>query len=424
MAAIFLICIARSNAQVVPNRPLQQSASLSGHITDQLGAPLQANVMVYGRAVVDGRVDLFAMCSTATDKDGFYTCKALRAGQYVVSALGVPRSDTDTKRAILTYPRTFAPSATILANAEIVSLVSGDYGSADVVVHAVAPASLNGKLADRPASPSFLVRSHFGSFELPVEAQAAYDAQSGRFHIEALPPGELKIYADWWGASSMQHYAGSVVVEAGQSVTAQLEPVARHVLSGSMILPKEASASSTLPRSVTLLGTGDRLGWRFDAPVDTNGLFASPPLEYGSYLLETPPDSGLYVADVNNREGNLLVLAPSSFKGALAVHLAFTTATIEGKVDPDQMTKGRTGVVLKDVRSEWAAVAYPDSSGHFKFSGLAPGSYRILAWADLTRAEYLDPAEYVRRKNLTHECTVDNDSHITDVELSLVPLGS
>ncbi len=412
-------------AQAVFGLPEQQRASVEGRITDDSRTPLIADVMIYGKSVVNGRTDVYAMCSTKSDAEGRYQCNALRPGRYVVSATVSPSPDqVKIKGPQTLYPRTFAPSVLSLEDAYVIPLTPGAMGVEDIVLHAVRPSSITGKLGTKPASPSFTVRSRLGALELPVKAQAQYDSQTGEFRIDDLPMGDLTIYADWWASGTMQHNAGKVHLGAGQQVKADLLPLTRHKVSGVLSLPKDAPASASFSGSLVIVGTGEHVGWHLEAPITKEGGFTFPEIVDGDYLLQMARDSGLYVGSIGSERTSLLHLAPGANAESLTVALENTATVVEGKLPSEEIVKGKTAVVFEDMTSKDVSTAFPDSDGTFKISGLRPGSYRVFAWADATQAEYRSAVELTRQEKYSKQVTLAHDSHVTGVELSLIPAGS
>jgi hypothetical protein len=97
---------------------------------------------------------------------------------------------------------------------------------------------------------------------------------------------------------------------------------------------------------------------------------------------------------------------------------------VAGTLDSSAVIPGKSGVVLQSLRDQSLFLAYPDQAGRFAVANLPPGDYRIFAWKNLREAEYRNPKELDRLKRHSQEIHVDNDSHLTGVELELVPSGA
>ena len=403
----------------------QQPASLLGRVTNETGVPLAAELMVYGRAIVNGRVDLFAMCSTATDSEGKYACNALRPGKYLVSATVTPPApQAGVKSAPAVYPRTFSPSSVTLADATIVSLEPGATGVADVMMRSSAPGELVGHLSDRPASPSFLVLARYGKFELPVPSHTEYDAASGTFHVTGLPTGEVKVSVGWGTAGRVHHNYGIASVLGGQQQTLLLTELGRRTFSGRLRYSSNDETQPVLPASVELLGLGTHAGWHLEEPVAKDGSFAFPEMADGDYALQVPLESGAYVSGIGGRPNDVLHLNAGMPVESSDVTLGTTAASITGEISSGEVMKDRTGIVLEALSDESVRLISPSPDGHFALSNLPPGSYRVFAWTDITEAEYQNPAELVRQKKSSVEISVDDHSHLTNVELTLITAGT
>jgi hypothetical protein len=404
------------------------SAAIIGRVTDTHDAPVSADLMIYGRAIMDGRVDIFAMCSTSTDADGKYACKSLRPGKYVVSAT-VKHLETKLDQPIsVVYPRTFSPAAATLDEASVIQIGSGATRVADIVIQPGPPGKLVGQLAARPKSASFLVRSHFGSFDLPIQGHVDYDPTSGAFSVSGLPRGTYSVSADWWAAEKMHHSYGISEVISEKEKTIILSEVERHPVSGSLRTVNDSLQQPLLPTSVELVGLGEHVGWQLEARVATDGSFAFPEILDGDYVLRTPAGSSVFVESISSsgRSGStdILRLRPGEATTGLDVALHSTSATVPGMLKPDGLLPGRSGVVLESLRDQSLLVVTPDQNGKFAATNLPPGDYRLFAWSDLRDAEYRNAAELVRLKKSSKEIHVDNDSHLTGVELELIPSGS
>lgn len=413
--------------QIDPSR--DRSAAILGRVTDTQNSPLRADLVIYGRAIVDGRVDLFAMCSASTDADGKYECKGLRPGKYIVSATAKPLpSKPDQPPVSVTYPRTFSPSAGTLGEASIIQVGSGATQFADVIMQPGPPGKLIGRLTARPKSVSFLVRTHLGSFDLPVEGHVAYDPASGAFSISGLPRGIYSVSADWWASEKMHHGYGISEVLSEKEKTIAISEVERHLVSGSLHAVNDGLQQTPLPASVELVGLGEHVGWQLQAKVATDGSFAFPEIADGDYVLRTPAGSSVFVESVSppGRAGStdIVRLRPGEAATGLDVALRSTNATVTGALQPDGFLPKRSGVVLQSLRDQSLLVVSPDQDGRFAATNLPPGDYRIFAWSDLKEAEYRNTAELTRRKKSSKEIHVDNDSHLTGVELELIPSGS
>jgi hypothetical protein len=97
---------------------------------------------------------------------------------------------------------------------------------------------------------------------------------------------------------------------------------------------------------------------------------------------------------------------------------------VTGTLEPNGFLPGKSGIVLQSQSAQSLLVVNPDQDGKFAATNLPPGDYRLFAWTNLKDAEYRNAAELVQLKKSSKEVHVDNDSHLTGVELELIPSGS
>jgi hypothetical protein len=400
------------------------SASLSGRVADTSGHPLSVDVLVYGRSIVDGRVDLFAMCSTTTDVEGRYECK-VPPGAYIVSATqkqasAIPQQATST----LTYSRTFSPSENSLNDATQVAVPASGFAVADIVMRANEPGKLHGELTDHPKSASLLVRSHSGQFDLPVKAAPSYDPLTGKFVVDNLAPGTYSIAADWAVEGSPHHEYGIAQVVPKEDRKAVLAELKWHEIAGTLHFGEDDSLKTSLPASVELDGLTDHPGWRLEAKVDPDGSFRFPPIVDGEYVLRTVGGSESFVNSISRsgkpHEGDLLKLTSETGEIRLDVKLGVTHASLTGTLDSDNIVSGKTGVVLEAIGDGWMGVVIADKYGKFYFRNLPPGEYRAYAWTDLSKTEYRDPSVLARNRDKSQNVKIDNQSQPSNVELTLI----
>jgi hypothetical protein len=407
-----------------------RSASIQGRVTDNKGAPLIAGVMVYGRTIVNGKVDLFAMCSTTSHIDGTYDCTALRPGSYIVSATtrNFAANPTDSKPEAaapkLVYPRTFSPSTTELSDSFIVQLGHGSTGIADVIVRPDESATVRGKLASMPNHPSFLLRGHLGSLELPIDGSVKYDPATGNFTITGVPKGAISLGVDWSDAGRVYHEYGIADVVPGRENTVITALIGRHHVSGHLVLSTDEASSAVLPQSVQLLGLGDRSGWHLEAQVSPDGYFAFPEIADGDYAVHVKPASGFYVEAIadpgKSGDSNVIRLHSDTQDKSIDVLLDSTQAQLSGKVPPDEVVPDKTHVLLESLRDTTLMLGDVDLYGRFSFAGIPPGDYNLYAWKDMTSVAYRNANVLAVEKNHSREVHIDNDSHLTGVELSLI----
>lgn len=407
-----------------------RSAAIVGRVIDTNEAPVSANLMVYAQSIVDGHLNISAMCSTFTDSDGKYECRGLPPGRYLVCATAKesPPVHSGSTRIAPAFSRTFYPAAFAIADASIVQLDPGITGLANVVMQSGLPGSLTGHLSARPYHPTIVVKTRFGAFDLPIQADTEYDPVTGAFVIAGLPRGTYSVSVDWWDSGRMRNGYGIADVVPGIDEKIIISDVERHAVSGSVHLVNDNLEQPALPTSVELIGLAQHAGWQLDAKVASDGSFAFPEIVDGDYVLRTSVGSATFVSSITTSgrsiPGDVLQLRPGTLAIDLDVDLSLTRATVTGMLDADGFLPGKSAIVLESEEDHDVTVVTPDSNRAFIARNLPPGNYRLFAWSSIEDAEYRNAAELARLKKNSTEIHVDNDSHLTGVELILIPSGS
>ncbi len=428
--ALSMIC----NQATAQNQALEashdRSASVQGRIVDDQGRPLVASVMVYGRAIIDGKLDLFAMCSTTSAKNGNYECGSLRPGQYIISALTKmpsidepPVKGTIVKDAPL-YPRTFSPGTTSLDDCTVLTLSHAAVSIADIAIHPVSPLTVKGALVTKPNHPSFLLRAHLGSFDLPTEGHVDYDPSTGFFTITGVPEETISLGVDWADGGAVHHEYGVASVAPGRNNTITTVEIARHHVAGQLVFPADDTSAKVFPKSVQLSGLGDHSGWHLEAEVDPDGKFVFPDIADGDYAVLAGTTSGLYVNALGNQAktgvGDVLRLRPNMQAVSTTVQLGNTRARVSGKVAADEVLPEKTEVLLESLRDSTLTLGNVDPYGSYSFGPVPPGDYRLFAWKDISAVEYRDARSLEKQKDKSIEIHLDNDSQLTGVELPII----
>lgn len=407
-----------------------RSASVQGRIVDDKGKPLVASVVVYGRAIIDGKLDLFAMCATTSANDGNYECRSLRPGQYIISALTKtpdvgesPAKGTVVKDAPL-YPRTFSPGTTDLDDGTILTLSHAEIGIADIVIHPITPFTVKGALVTKPNRPSFLLRARLGSFDLPTEGHVDYDPATGFFTITGVPEAMISLSVDWADGGIVHHEYGVASVAPGRNNTITTVEIMRHHVAGQLVFPADNTSANVFPNSVQLSGLGDRSGWHLEAEVNPDGKFAFPDIADGDYAVLAVTSSGLYVNALGNQAktviGDVLRLRPDIQAVSTTIQLGSTRAKVSGKVKAGEILPDKTEVLLESLRDSTLTLGNVDPYGNYAFGPLPPGDYRLFAWKDISTVEYRDAGSLAKQKDRSIEIHLDNDSQLSGVELPII----
>ena len=67
--------------------------------------------------------------------------------------------------------------------------------------------------------------------------------------------------------------------------------------------------------------------------------------------------------------------------------------------------------------------ATSDQNGHFTFANVPPGDYKILAWEDVPRGAYTDPAFLKNYEDRGRAITIDKGEN-ESVQIAVIPANA
>ncbi len=231
-----------------------------------------------------------------------------------------------------------------------------------------------------------------------------------------------------WLDGKMHEGYGTATVIPGKVARIETTEVERHQVSGLLRVVSNQIERDPLPKTVALAGVGEHAGWRLEAKVSSDGSFEFPPVIDGDYVLNTPMGSPLFVESVSlagrSKATDVLRLRPGVQATELDVILQPTSATISGSMKSKGSDSRKPGVILQAEENRNVIVLTPDQNGKFEAVNVPPGDYRLFAWSNLMEAEYRNAAVLAQLEKRYKEIHVDNDSHISGVELEPISSGN
>jgi hypothetical protein len=404
---------------------MTRNAAISGAVVDEETSKPIANVRVWPKQVsyLRGRRELLISGeAVVTDGDGAFVAKNLPPGDYVLEVNGSFAVDDASARIREGYPRTYWPGPGDFEGAVPVRVPAGsmlDVGNVklrkkDLVgltVSVVGGACTNGQtygadlIEDR-------ARSWFSIATLRVPC-----GRSAKF--PNVDPGEywLRVSASWQREEDREMGIAPVQVwNRDLEVSVAITPPIR--IHGKISLERSGGKAdgqqSGLPRGLEvslpppLPGTG---GYISPFSVSAGKVSPDGSFESTSYM---PPGGKLQVA-VSGMPKNYYVkeVLYNGSRGAGRI-FAFNPGAIEQ--DLEIVCSDRSGALSGTVRDEggnaignakvllapWPAnivSQFPydatetdaDSSGHFAFTGLTPGNYRVIAVPPAARPKLEEP---------------------------------
>jgi hypothetical protein len=123
------------------------------------------------------------------------------------------------------------------------------------------------------------------------------------------------------------------------------------------------------------------------ATIQPDGTFVIPHVQPVSYTVRVGAPAGSYLKSLQAGERRLPGphIDAAHVSGPLVVTLCTDGGTLKGEVDA-----GGATVVAVPAWPELARSATADPDGRFEFRDLAPGAYRVFAWADAEPGAPLD----------------------------------
>ena len=397
--------------------------AISGQVMDEASEPVAgAEVDVLARRWIGGRLTLVPIGSAVTDDRGFYRVVALGAGDFVVAAiyhtLPVVRGS-----GIFTYPVHYFGGGTSIEQATAVTLKVGDDRIGIDISLQLSPASRVFGIVKGPngplAAPVALTTSA-ETIGTGVDLQAAETTSEpdGGFLFRAVPTGT---------------YAAKVIVRP-QSVRTE-NAIARLMWASTPVIVNDSDVSGV----EVVLRPGFRIAGRvvfesatrgrgpgFDVlrrlsasidsqDVDTRSLgvtvafdslggFSSSELPPGGYFMRienTPPGWTLKQIAVRGRDISNAPIRLDADVSGLTFTFTERPTEVAGFVRSDAgIVEGSTVLVFPRDRASWVDFgrdplglrsARSSRDGSFRFLGLPPGDYFLIAVDDAASADWQEP---------------------------------
>jgi hypothetical protein len=298
-----------------------------------------------------------------------------------------------------------------------------------------------------PYHPIFVLVPHT-PFEEPVNGRGVFDMAAsarffpaiGHYEIRNVPPGSYDLVVrgqgETWGAR--------MPIDVGTRDIPDLNIVLRPdpdvKLEGRVIVNEPNGDTSPFPfQSLEMRVFGDVYFWKGGQTVRTDASgkigFDYVPAD-GNYALrirELPPNA--YVADI--RQGGESIYDNARF-GAYPIKMTSNPAPIEvvigtsgGTIDgvaEDALQKGAAGVTvtLAPVASRRQnpylfKTVEAGAQGHFTFTGVGPGDYKVFAWEAIPPAAYLNPGYLAPHERESVPVSIGTASSANNLRVRVIP---
>jgi len=414
-----------------------RGATVSGRITDASGQPeTKVTVQAFSVQYRNGFPILQPAASTSTNDQGEYRLFWLNGGEYLIAVTpGVKPGEIVATLSTaaqagpdggLPAARTYYPG-TADAGQAIPLFIRGEapVSGIDILLRKIPTYHIKGEIHSNIPQPqgtsvgaNFTIRprntnapDNFATPTMGTMLAPAFNGFSGPFDISNVPPGSYTLTA-WVQEQNPDGGAGLTFARADIDVfneditglSLDIFPSVR--VNGTVTVD---GVSPTVPLRVGLQAGGalakagvyQGLAARVSLVNNQTGAFMIPAVLTGQFhaFMGTgmPPD--LYVADI--RQGGLSVFDSGFEVGKdspvpIQIMLKSGARTVEGMIRDasGKPVAGAMAVLVPPAERRQNRSLYytakSDTSGHFKVTGVAPGTYSLFSWQNMPDGAYFN----------------------------------
>jgi hypothetical protein len=427
-----LIQVGRQSTENIEVK-LMPSGSISGHVTDGNGEPLEGiQVRAIYRQLINGVYRWQDRASANTDDTGTYRLSSLIPGNYEVATASrgthqlasfnrPPKQDYDE-----VYPGVYYPGSPDLSAATPLQVAAGEPTQADFALTPQSAYHITGTVTGVS-----LERSSFTLFDRDgnqVFTPVKSDPKTSQFRFFNVLPGDYTVKVSSFGGANQWLYGAAQVGVSGSDVdniAIQAFPAATIPIQVEMEGPSAATGKRA-PVSVHLIPKEpDAVGGEIQsqpAPGQDQSRELLVNVRPGRYRVEVEPLRQDYVSGLRSGGTDLaqqdLVIAPGGQPAPIQVVVHGSSASIQGVVKKNGNPVSQASIlVMPDAPSPTAPVRLM-TAGTFTAGGFAPGAYRVYAFPGLAGIEYRNPEAMQRYEQQATAVNLgENDTKQVEVEL-------
>ena len=364
---------------------LQPGAVISGNVTDERGAPVSADVVLY-QWYVDpegGSAYWMSVDWESGDETGFYRFSGLEAGRYTVGFRAPEGGNL------------IGEYWADVADREDATAIDARPGDEITGINAVLStgATVSGRVTGVGGTPVAGVEVSVSPYE-GGSSYGATTAADGRWEVAGLTPGTYRVYFDapastslideWWDDAREYSEATSVIVEAGATVT----DIDAALAVGGSISGTVRSTSGVLRDvqvDVSVKDASGFLDYRGSTVTDETGRYTFGGLEPGNYVVGFTPDSSVNLVPewwkdaTRSADATVIAITGGAARTGIDATLA-KGATLSGTVTgPDGKPVRDVRINLETVDGKWTrwSAAETGADGKWTARGLAAGTYLV-----------------------------------------------
>lgn len=394
---------------------LQPQAVIAGRVLDEHGEPVtRANVMALSYSYTQAGRRLTPRSSAATNDLGEYRAFGLPPGRYYIAATyrsNVSVSTTSEDRSAEpspeeAYTTTYYPGTKDIQSAAQVEAAPGAVvESINLQLAKSFAVRVRGSIANLPGTANSTVMVSMTRTDDPASSMGSSTsapAMQGQFELRGATAGRYTLTAS--ANDGQKRLQGRQIVDVG-SVNVENVTI---TLSTGFDQPGKVRVDGQTPVGVQMLsvmlqpaesGAGGLSS--AGARADSEGNFVLTGVWPGRYLLRVAAPSNLYVK--SQRLGSEDVLETpldltGGAGGALSIVLGVSTSEVSGAVTSEDGAPVANAMVVlipesvkrRELQQFYRTVTTGPSGG-YKFTGTAPGRYKLFAWEKIPGGAWMDP---------------------------------
>jgi len=400
-------------------------------------------VMAYRRRIVNGREQWMMEGNARTNSDGVFRIAGLSAGDYLLYTQPARDSDGPAGRggSVYGYPAAYYPGVADISAAGVLALAAGQHGQADFTLARQEFYSVTVTIANSESGGMNLqVRDRSGrqmGFPVRWNAQqgtAQVNVPNGSYFLEGRRRGEAQMFgrvdfnvagAALAGLNMALLPLHAIPVTVRKVFTSTSNTGVSIAYDGPPGGEPSASAGlniSLVPAEEFFGSPGGGGGLRAAEGANQGSSFEIENVGPGRYWVETSPFEG-YVSTITSGGVDLardpLVIGPGATTAPIEVTLRDDTGTITAQLSSasiDQQTGATSSGEQKDIYV-YAIPLFASSapirmsgfqgSGQASIGGLAPGSYRVIAFDAPQEIDFHTPEGLAKFAGEGQAATVD-----------------
>jgi hypothetical protein len=433
--------------------------AIMGFVRDEDGDPVrQVDVALLAYAYGPSGKKLRAVSNAQTDALGEYRLFDLLPGTYYLRAKPMSAQSPGTGQITEAYAAVFYPNSQPQSGAGAVELTAGqEQRGIDFVLHQIPVSFIRGRIvppvggahclatleagADelQPSSFGDVIGSvSFGTFvsisdngEMGVAASGIRPAgNDNRFEFHNVPLGNHTLGGRCAVGKQQFTTKMPIQLDAGGLDKVDLHPVGPSTITGQIRL--EGESKSKLTDARVIVGQSDGMSFSIEGNSESaegkiaeDGTFSFHDLSAEIYQVYVSAPGDLYVKSITEDGRDIqdsgIDLKAGAMSATVQIVLSASGGSMEGSVENGAGAK----VILipsdPQAASRLAKTVTAGDDGHFAFTVLAPGRYKVFAWEDVDPNAAMYDAEFRKPFESKGQTVEVGEKQKATAQLQLIP---